>query len=127
MSKESKRADTLILAALVCGVSAEGAAAKAGVNARTVRRRLRDPAFVRKLNRMRTDVQMRTADQLNVSNSEAVRTMVLLMQPSHPPGVRLHAARSVIELGLKVRETADLSLRLSELEQRFDEQKGKQN
>jgi len=34
-----------------------------------------------------------------------------------PPAVRLGSARSIIELGTKLRETADLGLRIAALEQ----------
>jgi len=126
MAKDSKRAaDLMILAALSCGATAEAAAAKAGVSARTVRRRLREPAFVRKLNRKRTEMQMRIADQLTAAGTEAVRTMVQLMQASTPHNVRMTASRSIVELGAKMREAADLANRITDLEQRFAEQKGK--
>jgi hypothetical protein len=119
MAKYDKAADALILAALACGATADQAGAKAGVSARTVRRRLRTSAFRRKLNRLRSELQMRTADQLSAASTEAVRTMIQLMQPANPPNTRLGAARAVVELGMKSREHADLSIRLGELEQRM--------
>lgn len=127
MAKYDKRADPIILATLVCGATAEQAGAKAGVSARTVRRRLRSPAFRRKLNRLRTELQMRTADQLSAAGTEAVRTMLRLMNPSAPPNTQLGAARSVVELGMKSREHVDLCVRLSELEQRLAEQTDSRN
>jgi hypothetical protein len=50
--------------------------------------------------------------------------MIQLMNSSNPPNVRLGAARSVVELGMKTSENADLSARLGELEQRFARQHG---
>jgi RNA polymerase sigma factor (sigma-70 family) len=50
---------------------------------------------------------------------QAVRTLLDLLKNSASPAVRLGAARSVLELGLKVREVADLEERLAALEQRM--------
>jgi hypothetical protein len=123
MAKEGKRsADPKILLALACGATAEAAARQAGVSESTVRRRLKDPRFVQKLHKMRADMHLRVADQLTAASTEGVRTMVLLMKETNSGSVRLGAARSVVELSTKVRETADLAVRLAELEQRLAEQ-----
>jgi hypothetical protein len=122
MAKYDEAADALILAALACGATADQAGAKAGVSARTVRRRLRTSGFRRKLNRLRSELQIRTADQLSAASTEAVRTMIQLMQPANPPNTRLGAARAVVELGMKSREHADIGVRLNELEQRLAQQ-----
>jgi hypothetical protein len=127
VAKYDKRADPIILTALVCGATAEQAGAKAGVSARTVRRRLRSPAFRRKLSRLRTELQMRTADQLSAAGTEAVRTLLRLMNPTAPPNTQLGAARSVVELGMKSREHVDLIVRVNELEQRLAEQTDARN
>jgi hypothetical protein len=126
MSKEGKRsADPEILKALLIGATHEAAAAKAGVCARTVRRRLRDPAFVRKLRRLRTEQHQRQADQLDAINGQALRALAQLLQENHSDQIRLGALRTALGLSLKHREAADQSVRLTELEQRFAEQKGK--
>jgi hypothetical protein len=122
MAQQGKRgADPKLLLVLACGATVESAARQAGVSESTVRRRLKDPKFLHKLNRMRADMHLRIADQLTAASTEGVRTMVQLMQPSNTGNVRLGAARSVVELSTKVRETADLAARLAELEQRMDE------
>ncbi len=123
MAKEGKRAaDPKLLLALACGATAEGAARQAGVSESTVRRRLKDPDFVRKLNKLRAEMHLRVADQLTAASTEGVRTMVQLMKETNSGTVRLGAARSVVELSTKVRETADLALRLAELEERLAQQ-----
>jgi hypothetical protein len=123
MAKEGKRsADPKILLALACGATAEAAARQAGVSESTLRRRLKDPCFVQKLHKLRADMHLRVADQLTAASTEGVRTMVLLMKETNSGSVRLGAARSVVELSTKVRETADLAVRLAELEQRLAEQ-----
>jgi hypothetical protein len=123
MAKEGKHAaDPKLLLALACGATAESAARQVGVSPSTVWRRLKNSRFVRRLQRMRAEMQLRIADQLTAAGTEGVRTLVELMKAGSPPSARLGAARSVVELGLKVRESADLHLRLTELEQRFAEQ-----
>jgi hypothetical protein len=123
MANEGKRgADGKLLLALACGATAEAAARQAGVSESTVRRRLKDDAFVRKLHMVRAEMHLRVADQLTAASTEGVRTMVQLMKETNSGSVRLGAARSVVELSTKVRETADLAIRLAELEQWLEEQ-----
>jgi len=59
----------------------------------------------------------RTASMLTASGMESVKTLMELQKPLTPPAVRLGAARSVIELGVKMREVADLEKRLLALEE----------
>jgi hypothetical protein len=61
----------------------------------------------------------RTAGTLTAAATEAVRTLLDLLKNSASPAVRLVAARSVLELGLKVREVAEMEERLAALEQRM--------
>jgi hypothetical protein len=123
MAKDGKRgADPKVLLALACGATAESAARQVGISESTVRRRLKDKRFVQKLHKLRAEMHLRVADQLTASSTEGVRTMVLLMKEGNSGTVRLGAARSVVELSTKVRETADLALRLAELEQRLEQQ-----
>ncbi len=125
MARDGKRgADPKLLLALACGANAEAAARQAGVSDSTVRRRLKDPKFVRKLNKLRAEMHLRIADQLTAAGTEGVRTMVQLMKDTNSGSVRLGAARSVVELSTKVRETADLAVRLSELEERLAQRDG---
>jgi hypothetical protein len=49
--------------------------------------------------------------------NEAVRTLLELLKGASPPAARLGAARAVLELGMKVRETAELEQRLAALEE----------
>jgi hypothetical protein len=53
------------------------------------------------------------------ATGEAVRTLLELLKPVMPAAVRLGAARAVLEIGMKVREVADLEERLAALEQRM--------
>jgi hypothetical protein len=61
----------------------------------------------------------RTAGALTAASTESVRTLLELQKASAPPAVRLGAARSILEIGIKLREAADLEERLSVLEQQL--------
>ena len=118
MAQKGKRnADHQLLLALACGASVENAARQAGVSESTAYRRLADSDFGQRLKDLRADMVQRTAGALTAAATEAVRTLLELQKPSAPPAVRLGAARSVLEIGMKVREVADLEERLVALEE----------
>ncbi len=60
----------------------------------------------------------RTAGALTAAATEAVRTLMELMKPAVPHASRLGAARSVLEIGVKLRELAEPEERLTALEER---------
>jgi hypothetical protein len=110
--------DDVLLAALACGATVEAAALKAGVSRSTVQRRLQNPEFCRRLQLVGTDMVKRTASALTAASVEAIKTLLSLQASTIPHAVRLGAARSIIELGAKLRESADLAERVAALEQR---------
>ena len=112
-----KKAEDALLLTLACGASVDQAARQCGLSTRTVYRRLADSAFRQQLQALRADLVQRTAGALTAAATEAVRTLLELQKPSAPPAVRLGAARSVLEIGMKVREVADLEERLAALEE----------
>jgi hypothetical protein len=116
-SQGRRSADDLLLMTLACGATVEAAAQKAGVSRATVLRRLREPKFQQRLQDFRSDMVKRTAGMLTAASMEAVKTLLDLQKVSVPAAVRLGAARSVLEIGIKVREVSDLEERLSALEQ----------
>ncbi|HYH64254.1 MAG TPA: hypothetical protein VD866_06110 [Urbifossiella sp.] len=115
-NKPPRRDDALALS-LACGATVEAAARQAGVSDRTVYRRLRDPDFQKRIKEARTDLMRRSAGLLSAASGEAVRTLLALMKDSAPPAVRLGAAKAVLELGIKVRELAELEAEVRALEQ----------
>lgn len=112
----TKKAESTLLLILACGATIEQAASQVGLSERTIYRRLADPDFRRRLAETRADMIQRTSGTLTATSAEAVRTLVTLLNPKEPPNVRLGAARAVLELGIKVREAADLENRMIELE-----------
>ena len=117
--KPRKKAEDALLLVLACGATVENAARQCGLCERTVYRRLESPDFIQRLKQLRADMVQRTAGSLTAASSESVRTLLELQKPSVPPAVRLGAARSVLEIGIKLREAADLEDRLSALEQQL--------
>jgi hypothetical protein len=114
-----RQADDALLLALACGATVEHAARQAGVAARTAHRRLSDESFRRRLQALRADMVQRSSGALTAAWHEAVRTLLELLRPTMPPAVRLGAARSVLEIGMKVRENAELEERLAALDARL--------
>ena len=114
-----KKADELLLTTLACGVSVEVAAQKAGISRATAFRRLQDPDFQSQLQQLRADMLNRAAATLTAAATEAIKTLLSLLQSTVPPATRLGASRSILEFGLKMREVADLEERLKALEERM--------
>jgi hypothetical protein len=112
-----RKGDQPLLLALACGATVEAAARQCRLSERTVYRRLADAAFRRELQAVRADMVQRTAGALTAAATEAVRTLLELQKGNAPPAVRLGAARAVLEIGAKLRESADLEARVAALEE----------
>ena len=117
MVARKKNDDALVLA-LACGATVEAAARQCDLSERTVYTRLKDPDFQLRVKQVRTDMVRRSAGLLSAASGEAVRTLLALMKESAPPAVRLGAAKAVLEVGLKIRELADLEAELRDLEEK---------
>jgi hypothetical protein len=124
MPRTRKKTDEVLLSALACGATVDSAAHAAGMSARTVHRRLQEPAFQGRLQQARTDMIQRTAAMLTAAGLESVKTLLNLQQAASPAGVRLGAARSILELGAKLREASELAQRLASLEAQVHEARG---
>jgi hypothetical protein len=111
-----KKAEDALLLALACGASVENAARQCQLSERTVYRRLAEPAFQQQLSAVRADMVQRAAGLLTAAALEAVKTLVALQKETVPAAVRLGAARAILELGVKLRENAELADRLAALE-----------
>jgi hypothetical protein len=112
-----KKAEDALLLALAYGAGVEAAAQKCKLSPRTVYRRMEEPAFRARLFALRADMVRRTAGTLTAAGTDSVRTLLELQKAPSPPAVRLAAARAILELGVKLRETAELEARIAALEQ----------
>jgi hypothetical protein len=115
-----KKADAALVVALACGASPESAAQKAGLSVRTVYRRQADPAFRAQVNEVRADMVRRAASLFTAAGMPAIQTITTLQGSAASEAVRLEAARAIIELGCKLRETVELMERLTALEARLE-------
>ena len=107
-----------LLVALACGATVEQAAAKCGVSERTVDRRMEKPEFRRQILSLKAEMVQRAAAALTAAAMEAVKTLLELQKPTNTGPVRLGAARSILEMGAKLRELAELEERIKALEER---------
>ncbi len=107
--------DTLVLA-LACGSTIDAAATKAGVSRVTVYKRLGDPEFQAKLAKARSDMVDRATAMLTAAAMESVKTLLELQDKDVPASSRLGAARSVLEIGNRLRLESELISRLEAAE-----------
>ena len=121
MPNQRKKGEDKLLLALACGATTEAAAQAAGIGRSTANRRLNDPKFQRKLQKLRSDMVQRTAGMLTAAGQEFVKRLLELSKPPAPYSVQLGAARTGLEIGAKLRESADLEQRVMDLEQRLNE------
>ena len=112
-----KNTDQKLLLALACGATVENAARQAGISVSTAYRRLDNPDFQRQLQKLRGEMTQRASGMLTAAAMESVKTLIVLQNGTTPPAVRLGAARSVLEIGIKLREVVDLEERLAALEE----------
>src|SRR5262245_18970597 len=117
-----RNADEVLLSALACGATIATAADKAGISERTAYRRLQEPAFQQRLREVRAEIVQRTAGALTAASLAAVHTLIDLQSQETPSATRLGAARAIIELSTKLRESVELTERIAALEQHQQEQ-----
>ena len=116
-----RNVDQLLLMAFACGATVESAAASAGVSKTTAFRRSQEPEFQEELRKTKAEMVSRTAGMLTAAAGEAVKSLLAMLKESTPPACRLGAARAVLELGVRLRESAELEERLAVLEARLAE------
>jgi hypothetical protein len=110
-------ADPVLAMALATGATNEEAAKRAGVSLRTVTRRLKDQAFVARLDELRARSLESIGAELAAGAAQAVSTLVQLLDPENPPSVRVAAARALLTNMLQYREAGELQRQVSEIRQ----------
>ncbi len=114
-------AEEALLMALACGSTVESAASKSGLSKRTIYRRLEDAEFRRQLQNYRTDMVYRATGMLTAASMEAVKTLLSLLGTGNAAAARLGAARSVLEMSLKLRQASELEERMTKIEERLQQ------
>jgi len=112
---DRKTAEATLLAALAGGSTVQEAARAAGVSEATAYRRLREPAFCQALAAARADLIKRATGKLAAACAAAAATLARLLQ-ADSESVQLGAARSIMELAVRMRETEELEARVAALE-----------
>ena len=112
----SKNGEDQLITALASGTTVREAAKLAGVTERTVYRRLEDAEFRSHVQEARTVMFEQALGAVASAGVSAAQTLRDLLRASSE-SVRLGAARSVLELGSRLRENIELEERLSALEQ----------
>jgi AcrR family transcriptional regulator len=111
-------ADDVIAVALAGGQTVADAARNAGVAERTVYRRLEDTTFRRRVNELRADLVERALGRLTEGMTQAADRLMALVA-SKDEQVALRAARTVLELVPRLRESVEMERRLLDLEARL--------
>ena len=115
-------ADVALVAALAGGATYGEAGKKADVSERTVRRRMDDPAFKRRVDEARAEMLAQAMGRLSLACTGAATTLALLLGKDNPPAVRLGAARAILDAALRWREQLDIAERLAAIERRLENQ-----
>ncbi|HWB10244.1 MAG TPA: hypothetical protein VG826_13520 [Pirellulales bacterium] len=112
--------DELVLA-LAAGASLREAAEQAGLEERTARSRIADADFRRAVSRARGGLFAAALGRLAGLACKATAVLERLMA-SDQPSVARRAAKAVLELGSRLRESTELDERLTRLEEKADEE-----
>jgi hypothetical protein len=112
-----RHADDRLAMQLAAGQTIQQAARSVHVSERTVHRRLADSQFQRLVTTLRGEMVNRATGRLSDDATKAVETLAALLSAKSEP-VRLGAARSILELGAKLRESTELERRIADLEAR---------
>lgn len=103
--------------ALAAGRTQDEAADESGAGTRTIKTWIAtQPAFVRRITDLRGDMTARALGRLVDNMTSAADTLGFLCRKGKSETVRLGAARAILELGTKLRETIELSDRIDDLE-----------
>jgi hypothetical protein len=111
-----RKPDAKLVLALACGALPEQAAQQSGVSLRTVFRRLAEPGFRSQIVELQAEMLRRAAGMFTAATLSSVKTLTNMQQSANSESVRLGAARSIIELGCKLRESVELMERMAAVE-----------
>jgi len=120
-----RNADEALALALASEQTLRDAAQQAGIGERTATRRLADPAFRRRVSELRGDMVQRSLERMADGMTEAADVLRQLLA-AQSESVHLGAARSLLELSAKLRESVELEEESGELRQIIGELHGEQ-
>ena len=113
--------DDRVIAALLSCPTQKAAADAAGVHENTITRLLQRDDFQQKFREARQDMLASTLDRLQAINGQAIDTLAAVMAgKSSPASAKVSAARTTLEISLRIVETVDILQRLSAIEGRLN-------
>jgi len=118
-----RRADDLLVAAIAGGATQREAARHAGVSESTVKRRLQDQDFFRRVLEARAEIRCESVGQLTANSKKAIDTLVKAME-AKSESVRIVAAKAILrfqlDMGARAEENAQLAEQLANLKAAMD-------
>ena len=121
--KSRHNRDTIIVEALARGEGQAATASLVGCSVSTIRRRLDDAEFWKRVERFRAEMLDAAAGKLGSTVVKAVTTLESLLSSETPPAVRMAAAKSIVDFSLRTREALSWEKRITELEARANSAK----
>jgi hypothetical protein len=106
---------SLLAWALASGHSIAQAAEQFGISRRTVERHLARPAFRQRVARLRGELIANALGRMADNMTRAADTVSRLLDSDNPV-VALRAARALLSLGLRLRDSVELADRIDQLE-----------
>lgn len=113
--------DNALVLALASGASTSEAVERTGIGARTIHRRKKDPEFAAKVAAVRSEMFAQGVGRLAENQALAADKLKELLK-SENHSVQLGAARSILDLGSRLRETQELAERVLALEQKYGDE-----
>jgi hypothetical protein len=118
-----KEKRSLLALALASGTSIKDAAEQAGISRRTVERCLARPAFRQLVARLRGEMVATALGRMTDNMTRAADAVAGLLDTPEPH-LRLRAARTLMSLGLRFRESVDTADRIHDLERELARRRG---
>lgn len=115
--------DTTIALALASGASVTEAAANAGVGRATVYRKLDHPDFARQVWEFRDKLIAVALGRIADNLTRAADALAGLLD-SPEPHIRIRAARALFSMGLRLRDSIDVTARMRAIEAELAVQQG---
>jgi hypothetical protein len=106
---------SLLAMALASGASAIEAAEQFGVSRKTVQRCLANAAFRQRVARLRGELVAAALGRMADNMTRAADTVARLLD-AEDPAIALRAARALLSLGLRLRDSVEIADRVDELE-----------
>ena len=117
MTMDSSRKTEEVIAALLQNPTIKEAATVTGLHENTVLRLMKQPEFQDQYRQARQALLESTLSKLQELSSQAVATLsVVMAAQKSPASAKVSAARTVLEMQLRLIETADILQRLAVIE-----------